>query len=253
MIPHVDLTRQHAALRPALLAAMARVLDSSRFILGPEGTALEGALAARCGVRHGIGVGSGTDALRLALEALDVGPGDEVITPAFSFVASSSTIAWAGATPVFVDIDPETYALDDKAIERAITPRTRGIVAVHLYGHAAAMGRITALARDHGLFVIEDAPVRRGEVAGVPGRRGRRDGLSFTRQKSRSGGTAALSDRPRRPSRASGRLPPSRRPRRYNRALARAAGSTSSRPPAARQADGSTSGRRPAPHRRALR
>jgi dTDP-4-amino-4,6-dideoxygalactose transaminase len=157
MIPHVDLTRQHAALRPALLSAMARVLDSSRFILGPEGKALEGELAARCGVRHGIGVGSGTDALRLALQALDVGPGDEVITPAFSFVASSSTIVWAGATPVFVDIDPETYALDVTAVERAVTPRTRGIVAVHLYGHAAAMGAISALARDRGLFVIEDA------------------------------------------------------------------------------------------------
>lgn len=157
MIPHVDLTRQHAALRPALLAAMARVLDSSGFILGPEGKALESALAARCGVRHGVGVGSGTDALRLGLQALDVGPGDEVITPAFSFVASSSTIVWAGATPVFVDIDPDTYALDVKALEAAITPRTRGIVAVHLYGHAADMGAIAALARDRGLFVIEDA------------------------------------------------------------------------------------------------
>jgi dTDP-4-amino-4,6-dideoxygalactose transaminase len=157
MIPHVDLTRQHTALRPALLAAMARVLDSSRFVLGPEGQALEAALAARCGVRYGVGVGSGTDALRLALEALDVQPGDEVITPAFSFVASSSTIVWAGATPVFVDIEPDTYALDVRALERAITPRTRGIVAVHLYGHAAAMTPITALARARGLFVVEDA------------------------------------------------------------------------------------------------
>jgi dTDP-4-amino-4,6-dideoxygalactose transaminase len=169
MIPHVDLTRQHAALRPALLAAMARVLDSSRFILGAEGEALEAALAARCGVRHGVGVGSGTDALRLALAALEVGPGDEVITPAFSFVASSSTIVWAGATPVFVDIDPETYALDVGALERAITPRTRGIVAVHLYGHAAAMDVIVPLARARGLFVIEDAAQAIGaELAGRP-------------------------------------------------------------------------------------
>jgi dTDP-4-amino-4,6-dideoxygalactose transaminase len=157
MIPHIDLGRQHAALRPALLAAMARVLDSSGFIMGPEGRALEAALAARSGVRHGVGVGSGTDALRLALAAFDLQPGDEVLTPAFSFVASSSTILWAGATPVFVDIDPETYAVDVKAIEQAITRRTRGLVVVHLYGHAAAMGPISALARERGLFVIEDA------------------------------------------------------------------------------------------------
>ena len=157
MISVVDLTRQHAALRPALLAAMARVLDSSRFILGAEGVALETALAARAGVRHGIGVASGTDALRLALQVLDVGPGDEVITPAFSFVASGSTIVMLGATPVFVDIDPATYALDVQALERAITPRTRGMIVVHLYGHPAAMTPIVALARARGLFVIEDA------------------------------------------------------------------------------------------------
>jgi dTDP-4-amino-4,6-dideoxygalactose transaminase len=157
MIPHVDLTRQHAALRGPLLAAMARVLDSSRFILGAEGEALEQALAGRSGVRHGIGVASGTDALRLALQALGAGPGDEVITPAFSFVASASTIVMVGATPVFVDIDPETYALDVGAVERAITERTRGVVAVHLYGHPAPMDAIAALARARGLFVIEDA------------------------------------------------------------------------------------------------
>jgi dTDP-4-amino-4,6-dideoxygalactose transaminase len=157
VIPLVDLGRQHAALRGALLAAMARVLDSSRFILGAEGQALEAALAARCGVRHGIGVASGTDALRLALQALDVGPGDEVLTPAFSFIASSSTIVMTGATPVFVDIEPDTYALDVQALERAITPRTRGLVVVHLYGHPAPMASISALARARGLFVIEDA------------------------------------------------------------------------------------------------
>jgi dTDP-4-amino-4,6-dideoxygalactose transaminase len=169
MIPHIDLTRQHQALRPALLSAMARVLDSSRFVLGAEGQALEAALAARARVRHGIGVGSGTDALRLALAALGVGPGDEVLTPAFSFVASSSTIVWAGATPVFVDVDPETYAIDVKAAEGAITPRTRGLVAVHLYGHPAPMAPITALARDRGLFVIEDAAQAIGaEVDGRP-------------------------------------------------------------------------------------
>ncbi len=157
MIPHIDLRRQHAALREELLAAMARVLDSSSFVLGAEGAALERELSALVGVRHAIGVGSGTDALRLSLAALDVGPGDEVITSAFSFVASASTIVMAGATPVFVDIDPETFALDVAAAERAVTPRTRAIVPVHLYGHPASMDAVAALARAHRLAVIEDA------------------------------------------------------------------------------------------------
>ncbi len=157
MIPLIDLARQHAALKRELLAAIEGVLTSSRFVLGEEGAALERELAALAGVHHGLGVASGTDALRLALAALGVGPGDEVITPAFSFVASSSTILMAGATPVFVDIDPVTYALDVAAVERALTPRTRAIVAVHLYGHPAPMGALTALARARGLAVIEDA------------------------------------------------------------------------------------------------
>jgi dTDP-4-amino-4,6-dideoxygalactose transaminase len=157
MIPFIDLTRQHAALRDELLAAMARVLDSSQFVLGGEGRALEAELAAACGVRHAVGVASGTDALRLSLTALGVRPGDEVLTPAFSFVASASTIVMAGAAPVFVDIDPETYTLDIAAAERAITPRTRAIVPVHLYGHPAPMDRVATLARRHGLAVLEDA------------------------------------------------------------------------------------------------
>jgi dTDP-4-amino-4,6-dideoxygalactose transaminase len=169
VIPLVDLTRQHRALRPALLEAMTRVVDSSRFILGAEGDALEASLAARSGVRHGIGVASGTEALRLTLQALGVGPGDEVITPAFSFVASASTILMVGATPVFVDIEPETYALDVGALERAIGPRTRGVVAVHLYGHPAPMDVIAPLARARGLFVIEDAAQAIGAtLAGRP-------------------------------------------------------------------------------------
>ena len=157
MIPLVDLARQHAILRAELMQALARIVDSGRFILGPEGQTLEHELATLAEVRHGIGVGSGTDALHLALAAVGVRPGDEVITPAFSFVASASTIVMAGATPVFVDIDPATYTLDLAATERAITPRTRAIVAVHLYGHPAAMDRLVALARAHGLAVIEDA------------------------------------------------------------------------------------------------
>ena len=157
MIPLIDLTRQHAALREELLAATARVLDSSQFVLGGEGRALEAELAAACGVRHAVGVASGTDALRLSLTALGVVPGDEVITPAFSFVASASTIVMAGARPVFADIDPATYAVDPDAVERALTPRTRAIVAVHLYGQPAPMERLQSLARARGVALIEDA------------------------------------------------------------------------------------------------
>ena len=157
MIPFLDLARQHAALRAELMDAAGRVLDSARFILGPEGEALEQDLAKHVGVAHAIGVASGTDALRLALAAVGVGPGDEVITTAFSFVASASTIVMAGATPVFVDIDPATFALEAEGVARAITPRTRAIVPVHLYGHAAAIDRIAELGRAHGVAVVEDA------------------------------------------------------------------------------------------------
>jgi len=156
-IPFFDLARQHRALQTELLAAIGRVLGSSQFVLGGEGRALEAALAARVGVRHGIGVGSGTDALRLALAAVGVRPGDDVITPAFSFVASASTIVMAGARPVFVDVEPATCGLDPDALERALTPRTRAIVAVHLYGHPARIDRIAAIARRHGAALVEDA------------------------------------------------------------------------------------------------
>jgi dTDP-4-amino-4,6-dideoxygalactose transaminase len=168
MIPFVDLARQHAALRPALMAALADVLDSGRFVLGERGQALERALAEAMGVRHGIGVGSGTDALRLALTALGIGPGDEVLTPAFSFVASSTTIVMTGATPVFVDVDPETFTLDPEAVERALTRRTRAIMPVHLYGHPAAMDRLAGIARERHIAVIEDAAQAVG--AGYAGR-----------------------------------------------------------------------------------
>lgn len=156
MIPQIDLTRQHAALKVELLEAVERVLRSSRFILGPEGAALEAEVAALCGVRHGVGVASGTDALHLALRALDVGPGDEVITPAFSFVASASAVLHAGARPVFVDIDLRTFTLDPAQVERAITSRTKAILPVHLYGHPADMDALTAVAGRHRLAVIED-------------------------------------------------------------------------------------------------
>jgi len=133
------------------------VLTSCRFILGPEVTALEGELAALCGVTHGIGVNSGTDALVLALKALGVQAGDEVITSSFSFVASASAALMLGARPVFVDIVPSTYNLDPALVEEAVTSRTRAIVAVHLYGQPAAMDAIGDIARARGLAVVEDA------------------------------------------------------------------------------------------------
>jgi UDP-N-acetyl-3-dehydro-alpha-D-glucosamine 3-aminotranferase len=156
-IPFLDLARQHQAIGAELLEAVARVLASGRFVLGSEGQALEAELAARAGVRHGVGVGSGTDALRLALAAVGVRPGDDVVTPAFSFVASASTIVMAGARPVFVDVEPATYALDPDALEGALTPRTRAVVAVHLYGHPAPIDRIAEIARRRGVALVEDA------------------------------------------------------------------------------------------------
>jgi dTDP-4-amino-4,6-dideoxygalactose transaminase len=165
-IPQVDLRRQHAALRDELLAAAARVLDGSRFILGPEVRALEAELAALCGVRHGVGVNSGTDALQFALAAVGVRPGDEVVTPAFSFVASASTIVMLGATPIFVDIDPETFTLDPDALARALSPRTRAVVAVHLYGQVAAIDRVAELVRARGVALIEDAAQAIGATYG---------------------------------------------------------------------------------------
>jgi UDP-N-acetyl-3-dehydro-alpha-D-glucosamine 3-aminotranferase len=169
MIPQVDLARQHAALREELLAAARGVFESSRFVIGPEGAALEAEVAVLCGARHAVGVGSGTDALRLALAALEIGPGAEVVTTAFSFVASASTILMAGATPVFADIEADTYGLDPDAVERRLTPRTRAVVPVHLYGHPAALDRLSALARARGLALIEDAAQAIGaSYAGVP-------------------------------------------------------------------------------------
>jgi len=156
-VPQLDLKRQHAALAAELRAAAERVLASAWFIMGPEGRALEAEVAEASGARHGVGLNSGTDALLLALKALGVGAGHEVITSAFSFVASGSTILLAGATPVFVDIDPVTYNLDPAAVEKAITPRTRAVVPVHLYGQAADMAAIGEIARARDLAVIADA------------------------------------------------------------------------------------------------
>ncbi|MCA1616350.1 MAG: DegT/DnrJ/EryC1/StrS family aminotransferase [Acidobacteria bacterium] len=156
-VPLLDLKRQHAALRDELRAATDRVLDSQQFVLGSEVRLLEEEIASYSNARHAVGCASGTDALLLALMALDIGAGDEVVTTPFSFFATASTIWRAGARPVFSDIDPRTYNLDPAKLEAAITTRTKAIMPVHLYGQTAEMGDIGEIAARHGLPVIEDA------------------------------------------------------------------------------------------------
>jgi dTDP-4-amino-4,6-dideoxygalactose transaminase len=157
MIPLVDLKAQYAAIRDEVAPAMQRVLDSCEFSLGSEVAAFEQEFAAYCEVSHAVGMNSGTSALHLALLAAGIGPGDEVITVPFTFVATVSAIQNAGATPVFVDIDPDTFTMNVSQVEAAITSRTRAIVPVHLYGQPADMDAINAIARASGLVVIEDA------------------------------------------------------------------------------------------------
>ena len=156
-VPLLDLQAQYRPLRAELLAAVTRVCDSQRCILGEEVTALERELAAYLGVAYAVGMSSGTDALLAALMALDVGPGDEVITPTFSFFASAGSVARLGATPVFVDIDPQTFNVDVDGVARALTPRTKAIMPVHLYGQAADMAGLMALSDAHGVPIVEDA------------------------------------------------------------------------------------------------
>ena len=156
-VPLLDLTAQYAPLRQDILAAITRVCDSQRFIMGPEVEALERELARMLETEHAIAVSSGTDAILAVLMALGIGPGHEVITPTFSFFATAGTVSRLGATPVFVDIDPATFNVDPAAVTAALTPRTRAILPVHLYGLAADMAPIMETAARAGVPVIEDA------------------------------------------------------------------------------------------------
>jgi dTDP-4-amino-4,6-dideoxygalactose transaminase len=155
-IPLLDLVAQYHSIKEEMDAAVLGVLESGRFILGPNVSALEGEIAQYLGVKHAIGVASGTDALVIALRAAGVEAGDEVIVPAFSFFATAGTVMTIGARPVFVDIHPDTYLMDTTAIEAVITPKTKAIIPVHLYGQPADMDEILAIAEKHGLKVIED-------------------------------------------------------------------------------------------------
>lgn len=156
-VPLLDLAAQYAPIRDAVVEAVTRVVDTQRFILGPEVEGFEAEVAAYLGARHAIGVSSGTDALLVAMMALELGPGDEVIVPTYSFFATAGCVSRVGATPVLVDIDPVTFNLDVDAVRRAVTARTKAIVPVHLFGQAADMAPLLALATEHGLSVIEDA------------------------------------------------------------------------------------------------
>jgi len=161
-VPFLDLKSQHRSLREHLWRVWDEVLDSAGFIGGSPVEQFEKAFAAFCETKHAVGVGNGTDALLLALKALSIGRGDEVIVPANSFVATAAAVVHAGATPVFVDIDPKTYNIDVKEIENHISPKTKAIIPVHLYGQPADMSPVLELARLYSLKVIEDAAQAHG-------------------------------------------------------------------------------------------
>jgi dTDP-4-amino-4,6-dideoxygalactose transaminase len=156
-VPLLDLRAQFQTIRGEVMAAVERVFESQHFILGPEVEAFEREAAEYCRIKHAIGCGSGSDALLLALTALGVGPGDEVVTASFSFFATAGSIARLGARPVFVDISPDDFNVDPNLIERAITPRAKAILPVHLFGQCAEMDAIREVADRHNLPVIEDA------------------------------------------------------------------------------------------------
>ena len=156
MIPLLDLVAQYNSIKPEIDAAIQEVLGSAKFILGPNEKAFEQEVAEYLGVKHAVGVASGTDALVIALRALGIGTGDEVIVPAYSFFATAGTVLTVGATPVFVDIRPDTFLIDTNLVEAAITKQTKAILPVHLYGQAVDLNEIRAIAEKHDLKIIED-------------------------------------------------------------------------------------------------
>ena len=166
MIPMLDLTVQYRALKPEIDAAVAEVFEHGHFINGPHVQAFEAEIAAYLNIPYAVALNSGTDALHLALRALDIGPGDEVITTPFTFAATTEAIGIVGATPVFADIDPRTFAIDPQQVERLIGPRTKAVLPVHLYGTPAAMGEIMAIAQRCGVAVIEDCAQSIGAKVG---------------------------------------------------------------------------------------
>ncbi len=156
-VPLLDLKAQYADIRADVDDAVRRVMESTRFIGGPEVSALEEEVARYSQCAHAVGCASGTDALLLSLRALNIGPGDEVVTSAYSFFASAGAVANVGATPVFLDIDPRTYNLDPHRLEAALTPRTRAVIAVHLFGQCCDLATVKAVCDKHRLWLIEDA------------------------------------------------------------------------------------------------
>lgn len=171
-VPFFDLKAQYAVIKREIRRAMDEVCDNQQFILGPQVRRLEDEMARYCGTPHAVGVSSGTDALVLALMALDIRPGDEVITTPYTFIATAGSIVRSGATPVFVDIDPVRFTIDPKRIVDRITERTRAILPVHLFGRCAEMEPIRTLAAQHNLAVIEDA----AQAIGAEDEYGRRAG-----------------------------------------------------------------------------
>ena len=176
-IPMLDLAAEYAEVAADVEAAVLRVLRSGQYVLGPETAALESEMAALAGTRFCVGVGSGTEALLLVLRALGVGPGDEVITTGFTYFATVEAILWCGARPVFADIERDSFNIDPQSVEKAIGPRTRAILPVHLFGRCADMAAISRIAGAHGVPVVEDAAqaigaARDGRRAGAWGRAG---------------------------------------------------------------------------------
>ncbi len=165
-IPMVDLKEQYKSLRPEIEKGIKAVLNSVNFILGPAGRELEEKIASYCGTSHALGVASGTDALHLAIRAMDIGPGDEVITTPFTFIATAEAIVYVGATPVFVDIDPDTFNMDPDLLESAVTGSTRAVIPVHMFGQPVNMEPIVELCERRGIGIVEDCAQAFGATLG---------------------------------------------------------------------------------------